>query len=58
MDDASEWHFEPEFKEDDIGRLTTLNCTPTAVSDFFASIQCTPMPNALNPCEDVVGYVI
>uniref|UniRef100_A0A0N5D9G3 G_PROTEIN_RECEP_F1_2 domain-containing protein n=1 Tax=Thelazia callipaeda TaxID=103827 RepID=A0A0N5D9G3_THECL len=47
---------EPEFQDSDIGRLTTLNCTSNAVSEFFASIQCTPMPNALNPCEDVIGF--
>uniref|UniRef100_A0A914ZQ77 G-protein coupled receptors family 1 profile domain-containing protein n=1 Tax=Parascaris univalens TaxID=6257 RepID=A0A914ZQ77_PARUN len=53
-DDSPE--LDPEFDNEQIGRLTNFNCTSSAVSDFFASIQCSPMPNALNPCENVVGY--
>ncbi|KAM3716567.1 Follicle-stimulating hormone receptor [Dirofilaria immitis] len=56
IDDEGETLLEPEFEDADIGLLTTLNCTSNAVSNFFASIECTPMPNALNPCEDVIGY--
>ncbi|VDK81927.1 unnamed protein product [Litomosoides sigmodontis] len=56
IDDDWDTLLEPEFEDADIGLLTTFNCTSSAVSDFFASIQCTPMPNALNPCEDVIGY--
>uniref|UniRef100_A0A915Q7N8 G-protein coupled receptors family 1 profile domain-containing protein n=1 Tax=Setaria digitata TaxID=48799 RepID=A0A915Q7N8_9BILA len=56
IDDDWDTLLEPEFEDADVGLLTTFNCTSSAVSDFFASIQCTPMPNALNPCEDVIGY--
>ncbi|CAG9540665.1 unnamed protein product [Cercopithifilaria johnstoni] len=56
IDDDWDTLLTPEFEDADIGLLTTFNCTSNAVSDFFASIQCTPMPNALNPCEDVIGY--
>ncbi|VDK52860.1 unnamed protein product [Gongylonema pulchrum] len=56
IDDELDAELEPEFDEADVGRLTTFNCTSSAVSDFYSSIQCTPMPNALNPCEDVVGF--
>ncbi|VDM94143.1 unnamed protein product, partial [Onchocerca ochengi] len=56
IDDEGEALLEPEFEDADVGLLTTFNCTSSAVSDFFASIECTPMPNALNPCEDVIGY--
>uniref|UniRef100_F1L3U3 Lutropin-choriogonadotropic hormone receptor n=1 Tax=Ascaris suum TaxID=6253 RepID=F1L3U3_ASCSU len=52
-DDSPE--LDPEFDDEQIGQLTNFNCTSNAVSDFFASIQCSPMPNALNPCENVVG---
>ncbi|VDO71755.1 unnamed protein product [Onchocerca flexuosa] len=58
IDDEGEALLEPEFEDADIGLLTTFNCTSSAVSDFFASIECTPMPNALNPCEDVIGPTI
>ncbi|KAL3985913.1 7 transmembrane receptor (rhodopsin family) protein [Acanthocheilonema viteae] len=56
IDDDWDTLLEPEFEDADVGLLTTFNCTSNAVTDFFASIQCTPMPNALNPCEDVIGY--
>ncbi|VDM47299.1 unnamed protein product [Toxocara canis] len=53
-DDSPE--LDPEFDDEQIGQLTNFNCTSSAVSDFFASIECSPMPDALNPCENVVGY--
>ncbi|VDK52501.1 unnamed protein product [Anisakis simplex] len=53
-DDSPE--LDPVFNDEQVGQLTNFNCTSTAVTDFFASIQCSPMPNALNPCENVVGF--
>ncbi|MFH4975643.1 hypothetical protein AB6A40_002352 [Gnathostoma spinigerum] len=54
-DDDDELQRNP-FEADDIGRLITFNCTTSAVTDFFSSIKCSPTPDELNPCENVVGY--
>ncbi|KAE9549205.1 hypothetical protein FO519_007585 [Halicephalobus sp. NKZ332] len=31
-------------------------CIEKAVEEFYSNINCSPMPDALNPCEDIVGY--
>uniref|UniRef100_A0AC35TSW6 G_PROTEIN_RECEP_F1_2 domain-containing protein n=1 Tax=Rhabditophanes sp. KR3021 TaxID=114890 RepID=A0AC35TSW6_9BILA len=38
-----------EVEEDD-------KCSDTAVQNFYHNITCNPMPDILNPCEDIVGY--
>uniref|UniRef100_A0A0N5AX70 G_PROTEIN_RECEP_F1_2 domain-containing protein n=1 Tax=Syphacia muris TaxID=451379 RepID=A0A0N5AX70_9BILA len=46
----------PAFGDEDVGSTTYFNCTRNAVDKFYSSIQCSPLPDALNPCENVVGY--
>ncbi|CAD5231092.1 unnamed protein product [Bursaphelenchus xylophilus] len=31
-------------------------CEEEAVANFYLNITCTPLPDALNPCEDIVSY--
>uniref|UniRef100_A0A0N5A2T8 G_PROTEIN_RECEP_F1_2 domain-containing protein n=1 Tax=Parastrongyloides trichosuri TaxID=131310 RepID=A0A0N5A2T8_PARTI len=47
-DDKKLISYDEEMKVDD--------CNNRAVLDFYQNITCNPMPDDLNPCEDIVGY--
>ncbi|KAI6222875.1 Follicle-stimulating hormone receptor [Aphelenchoides fujianensis] len=38
------------------GQMGVLNQLNESVSNFYMNITCTPEPNELNPCEDIVSY--
>lgn len=45
------------FSGEELGRSVVLKkCDETAVDDFYMNVSCTPQPDALNPCEDIVRY--
>ena len=45
------------FTGDELGRSVVLKkCDRTAVDDFYSNVVCTPQPDALNPCEDIVSF--
>ncbi|CAI4227082.1 unnamed protein product [Auanema sp. JU1783] len=47
----------PEFPPNMIGALKCLSETQdTTAQKLFKNITCTPQPDALNPCENIVGY--
>uniref|UniRef100_A0A915CNA5 G-protein coupled receptors family 1 profile domain-containing protein n=1 Tax=Ditylenchus dipsaci TaxID=166011 RepID=A0A915CNA5_9BILA len=48
---------QPAYTGDKLGQSVILKkCDETAVDDFYLNITCTPQPDALNPCEDIVSY--
>ncbi|KAI1701345.1 7 transmembrane receptor (rhodopsin family) domain-containing protein [Ditylenchus destructor] len=48
---------EAAFSGEELGRSVVLKkCDETAVDDFYMNVSCTPQPDALNPCEDIVSY--
>lgn len=45
------------FNDDELGKAFRLvrKCDQNAIVDqFYLNISCTPQPDALNPCEDIV----
>lgn len=43
------------YKDHELGRFIILNeCVESAIKEFYMNISCTPQPDALNPCEDIV----
>uniref|UniRef100_A0A7E4V9K7 G_PROTEIN_RECEP_F1_2 domain-containing protein n=1 Tax=Panagrellus redivivus TaxID=6233 RepID=A0A7E4V9K7_PANRE len=48
------------FSQSEVGESKILvsrdDCEATAVELFYLNISCAPLPDALNPCEDIVGY--
>ncbi|KAI6190704.1 Follicle-stimulating hormone receptor [Aphelenchoides bicaudatus] len=45
------------FSGDELGKSIVIQrCVDTAVANFYLNITCTPQPDALNPCEDIVSY--
>lgn len=39
----------------ELGQSVILSkCNETAVDVFYLNVICTPQPDALNPCEDIV----
>ncbi|CAJ0558117.1 unnamed protein product, partial [Mesorhabditis spiculigera] len=47
----------PPFEPDELGFAGCLEEESLeVVREFYSSIECTPEPDALNPCENIVGY--
>uniref|UniRef100_A0A914Y1P1 G-protein coupled receptors family 1 profile domain-containing protein n=1 Tax=Panagrolaimus superbus TaxID=310955 RepID=A0A914Y1P1_9BILA len=45
------------YPADEVGNSRILQrCLKVAVDRFYLNISCSPVPDALNPCEDIVGY--
>ncbi|KAI6185461.1 Follicle-stimulating hormone receptor [Aphelenchoides besseyi] len=45
------------YSGDELGKSMILKkCVDTAVANFYMNITCSPEPNELNPCEDIVSY--
>jgi len=40
-----------------VGKTIVYECDSN-IEDYYDNITCTPQPDALNPCEDIIGYVI
>ena len=54
VDDGERWF--ATVKEIDPTYIEIIHCGNFNILDNFKSIKCTPQPNALNPCEGVMGY--
>uniref|UniRef100_A0AAR5Q9I7 G-protein coupled receptors family 1 profile domain-containing protein n=2 Tax=Dendroctonus ponderosae TaxID=77166 RepID=A0AAR5Q9I7_DENPD len=62
-------HQKPRDPEDAYEDMGTFHSSPTLINDTsievfcgnisfkLQSVQCTPDPNALNPCEDIMGFI-
>ncbi|KAL3079498.1 hypothetical protein niasHS_005335 [Heterodera schachtii] len=46
------------YGDDEIGKSFLLKrCDGTAVDNFYLNLSCSPRPDALNPCEDIVSHL-
>uniref|UniRef100_A0A914EQ66 G-protein coupled receptors family 1 profile domain-containing protein n=1 Tax=Acrobeloides nanus TaxID=290746 RepID=A0A914EQ66_9BILA len=60
VDGSDESDEEQAYTDLEVGQTEVISkfqeCKSSAVDEFYMNISCSPQPDNLNPCEDIVGY--